>query len=348
MAEISDLNVTDASNTARWPEGMAPSAVNDAGRAMEGYLARWFNDWNASITASGSSNAFTATSNRTISSLVNNTVIAFTANHTITGAPTLNLNSLGAKSIKRFNGNALASGDIVSGQPVMVIYKSSPDCWFMQSAAAALTGNSFADFDENASPGDPASDDARLYAVDDGGGITIMAYRDSGGLVTPLRTSAIIKRAYAETTSLVSCTGLIPFDDTIPQQSEGTEVLTCSITPQRASNRIRVTFSAFVGHGAAGVYACAALFRDANAAALDARGWRNSNTGGDGVHIGLVFEHSPGVAVSTTYKVRIGSETTLGSGTPSTVNVNGGLVDATGRRFGGASRATLVLEEIVA
>src|SRR5678816_293324 len=186
MAEITDFDPTDANNTGRWPENMQFSAVNDAGRADEGILARWFRDWNGSIVASGSANAFAITSNRTIASLANNTVMAFTANHTIDGAATLNLNTLGAKSIKRFNGNALASGDIVSGQPVMVIYKSSPDVWFMMSAAAALTGNMFADFDENASPGDPAADDARLYAYDDGGE-TVLAFRDSAGVISDLR-----------------------------------------------------------------------------------------------------------------------------------------------------------------
>lgn len=53
-AEISDLNTTDASNTARWPESMAPSAVNNSARAMEGYLARWFKDWNGSLATGGS------------------------------------------------------------------------------------------------------------------------------------------------------------------------------------------------------------------------------------------------------------------------------------------------------
>lgn len=182
MAEIGDLDTTDANNTGRWPENMAFSSVNDSGRAMEGYLARWFQDTNGSIAASGSSNAFAITSKRTISTLANNIVMAFTANHTITGAATLNLNGLGAKSIKRFNGNDLTAGDIVSGQPVWVIYKSADDDWFMISAAAALFANMHADFNENASPGDPAANTARLYAKDDGAGTTIMAYRDNAGV----------------------------------------------------------------------------------------------------------------------------------------------------------------------
>lgn len=188
MAEITDLDPTDANNTGRWPENMAFSAVNNAGRADEGLLARWFRDTSGSLTASGSGNAFAVTSNRTIASLVNNTLMGFTANHSITGASTLNLNGLGAVPIKRFNGADLASGDIISGQPILVLYKSSPNVWFMMTAPAALIASMFADFSENV-PANPAADVARLYALDVGGS-TLLAYRDSAGLQRILRAPA--------------------------------------------------------------------------------------------------------------------------------------------------------------
>ena len=105
MAEINDLSVTDASNTGRWPENMPFGDVNNAGRADEGLLARWYKDTDSSITASGSSNAFTITCNSTIAAYFNNLVMAFTANHSITGATTLNMNGIGAKTVKRFNGD---------------------------------------------------------------------------------------------------------------------------------------------------------------------------------------------------------------------------------------------------
>jgi hypothetical protein len=133
VAEIFDFSITDASNTARWPEGMLGSAVNNAGRADEGILARWYFDSDTSITSGGSSNAYTISSNRSIPALVNDRVVAWTANHTNTGAATLALNGLTAKAIRRPNGDALEAGDIVSGQAVIVVYKSSPDYWQMLS-----------------------------------------------------------------------------------------------------------------------------------------------------------------------------------------------------------------------
>jgi hypothetical protein len=133
VAEIFDLEIVDASNTTRWPEGMLGSAINNAGRALEGLLARWYEDTDGSLTSGGSANAYTLTSKRTIAALTNNTVMVFTANFANTGAATLAFNGLTAKAIRRPNGDALAAGDIVSGQVVVIIYKSSPDYWQLLS-----------------------------------------------------------------------------------------------------------------------------------------------------------------------------------------------------------------------
>lgn len=127
MAEIGDFDVTDANNIARWPENMRFRDVNDAGRADEGLLARWYKDTNGSLSASGSSNAYSVTANRTLSSYATGLIIAFTANHTNTGAATLNVSGLGAKTITRPDGSTLLAGDITSGQKVMVAYVASTD-----------------------------------------------------------------------------------------------------------------------------------------------------------------------------------------------------------------------------
>lgn len=336
MAEINDFDPTDANNVGRWPEDMLGGAINNAGRADEGILARWFRDWNYSIAASGSSNAFAITSNRTISSLANNTVMGFTANHAITGAATLNLNGIGAKSIKRFNGNGLAEGDIISGQPVLVCFKTAADAWFMLTAPAALTGNSFADFDENAAPGDPAANDARLYAKDDAG-VTIMAYRDSDGTERELLQSAVINRAYAEYTANANLSTLIPADDTIPQQTEGTEILTAAITLTKSTNRVRARFQGFASGTVSGAYTVALFLDSANdALAADAQ-VRSAEGGLPEFKFTLEFEHAPGSVGPLTYKVRAGPSAT------GSIRFNGSI---SARFYGGAARATLVLEEI--
>ena len=59
----------------------------------------------------------------------------------------------------------------------------------MMTALAALTDNTFVDLSENATPGTPAADTARLYAFDDSG-TTRVAYVDSAAAITVLGTTA--------------------------------------------------------------------------------------------------------------------------------------------------------------
>lgn len=184
MSEINDLNVTDASNTARFPEGMARAALNNAARALEGILARWHKDTNASIAAGGTGDAITVSANQTISAYYDGLVIAFNATAANTTATTLNVDSVGAKKVFKHFNSELVANDIKSGQKVIVIYDSDGDssagAWQMVSqlgnlpssglvatsltltAGAGLTGG-----------GDLSSN--RSFAVGAGTGITVNA-----------------------------------------------------------------------------------------------------------------------------------------------------------------------------
>ena len=141
MAEISDLSTTDASNTARFPEGMDPAAVNDGARALEGLVARWYGDTNASLASTGSSNAYALSINST-DTIYDGQVLAFEANHSNTGAATLNVtnsggSAQGAKALRKNYNAALASGDIVAGQKVVVVYDAAEDFFQMLSPASS-------------------------------------------------------------------------------------------------------------------------------------------------------------------------------------------------------------------
>lgn len=122
MAEIWDLSTTDSSNTGRFPENMLPGAVNDGMRALEGMIARWRNDLTAYTATAGAANAYTLSLNQSgIAAYATGLYVTFAANHTNTGAATLNVNGLGAKAIHR-GGAALAGGEIVSGERYAAIY----------------------------------------------------------------------------------------------------------------------------------------------------------------------------------------------------------------------------------
>jgi hypothetical protein len=127
MAEINDLTATDASNTARFPEGMRVNAVNDSARALEGLIARWYKDTNGSVAVAGT-DTFTATINAdTGFSLYDGFVFMGDFANANTGAATINLtpdggSALGAKAIKKGGSAALASGDIPAGGKILMVY----------------------------------------------------------------------------------------------------------------------------------------------------------------------------------------------------------------------------------
>lgn len=149
------------------------------------------------------------------------------------------------------------------------------------------------------------------------------------------RTGGLVSRAYAEYTANADIAATIPYDDTIPQNTEGVEILTAQITPISTSNRVRVRFNGW-GSNAPTSILTVALFQDSVANALAARGFPTTSSSGH-VHFYLEFEHVPATLSAVTYKIRVGTDT------GGTIRLNG---TTSARRFGGASQATLVVEEI--
>src|SRR5262245_13163892 len=95
----------DSSNTATppsgWPEAMATSGVNDAGRAMMGAIKRWY-AWSTPALTGGSSTAYTLTYSVAPGALVNG-MVHMVQFHVANGAaPTLNINALGALALKTY------------------------------------------------------------------------------------------------------------------------------------------------------------------------------------------------------------------------------------------------------
>src|SRR5262245_43967795 len=129
---------------------------------------------------------------------------------------------------------------------------------------------SYADFNEIAPPTSPAANVGRLYAKDVSS-ITKLAYKDSAGTETIIQAT-IPNRAYSEYTTNADLSTVLPADDTVPQITEGVEILTGVVTPTSVNSRVRVTFHGFVTGEDAAAFASAALFRDAVANALCAVG----------------------------------------------------------------------------
>jgi len=149
----------------------------------------------------------------------------------------------------------------------------------------------------------------------------------------------VIQIVYTSTSSLVDCSTAMPFDDTIPQNTEGDEVLTLAITPSRATNILHILFHGFALQSALAMTTQFALFQDATADALAASascysGSNNADPGGD--EIILSHYMAAGTTSSTTFKIRVG---------PSANNsyVNGD--DAGNRLYGGVANTILTITE---
>lgn len=97
--------------------------VGDAAQATDAVNAQTLQAGKLNYAvASNSGNAFSLSLTPGISTYTPGMIINFKVTSAISGAATLNVNGLGAKSIKKQVTNDLAANDIVSGQLVSVIY----------------------------------------------------------------------------------------------------------------------------------------------------------------------------------------------------------------------------------
>lgn len=163
---------------------------------------------------------------------------------------------------------------------------------------------------------------------------------DSAGTEKRISTARVgrivqVVEATPYTTHTTLSTAL-PFDDTIPQNTEGTEVLTATITPTKATHRLRIEVEAVGAPGSSTSWAVA-LFQDSTANALAARG-NNIGVADQISTVALSHEMAAGTTSSTTFKVRAGANT--GNLYPNGIS--------SGRRLGGVSAWRLRVTEIVA
>ena len=136
---------TDSSNASgtmpSWSGSAAPSTLDDAGRAFQGAVTREWNWRSYTLTAGGTADAKTLTFSVAPAAYYNGQRFAFIANTTNTTAATLNVNSLGAKSIRKMiagTATVLAAGDMVAGSYVEVAYNTVGD-YFVWLNGAGVT-----------------------------------------------------------------------------------------------------------------------------------------------------------------------------------------------------------------
>jgi len=156
MSKVSSWSTTPGSNNSAspdgWPEGQSPSSVNDCAREMMAQLASWYTDLKGTITTGGTTTAYTLTTTQAHAALTDIGVFAFQINAANTGAATLAVDGLTAKSM-RINGNALASGDLRTNEIVLAVYNPDTDVFDL------FKSSSFTDADHTKLDGIEASAD---------------------------------------------------------------------------------------------------------------------------------------------------------------------------------------------
>ncbi len=134
MSNVSSWSTTAASNNSAAPngapEGMAPSGVNDVIRENMAAVSKFYKDTQGTLVSTGSSNAYVLTTNNAHATLGAQSLLVFRANHTNTGAATLAVDGLAAKSI-RSKGAAISADEIISGSIISVAYNSNSDVYDM-------------------------------------------------------------------------------------------------------------------------------------------------------------------------------------------------------------------------
>ena len=129
----------------------------------------------------------------------------------------------------------------------------------------------------------------------------------------------------------------IPQDDTIPQNTEGTEFMTLSITPTNATSKLKIDV-VVNGAGSGANSWIVALFQDSTANALAAI---NYNMAANNVASVASFTHymTAGTTSSTTFKVRVGCSIA------GTFTFNG---QSSGRLLGSVMASSITISEIAA
>lgn len=326
---------------------MAERALSDEQYDNHGYLV-----------LAGSSNAYTATLARQITGYFAGLRICGKANHTNSGASTLNINSIGDKAIRKGATTALSGGEILDDKYYDFLYDADNDVFQVVAvvpagaitieniAGSALSGDdttlitgttgtdgnlaqwdaagNIVDGPDVLDEDDMASDSATAVPTQQ----SVKAYVDanaSAGLILQ-----VLQNTYTANSDL---TASIPLDDTTPTISEGTQVLSQAITPASTSSRIKV--DVFVWGSTSGTGGInGALFRGSTC--INASTGPNLGSVSDGRSIAFSYVDSPATASSVTYSYRVGP-------TAGTLRLNG---TTAARRYGGASACTLILTEL--
>tara|TARA_R100001015_G_C4557255_1_gene117846 strand:- start:309 stop:818 length:510 start_codon:yes stop_codon:yes gene_type:complete len=158
------------------------------------------------------------------------------------------------------------------------------------------------------------------------------------GLATSgLPAGSVVQVVHVQDGEVASGTTTCAYDDTIMQNTEGTEFMTLAITPTNSNHKLKIDVVANINHDSTNKIVVVGLFQDSTANAL---AQMNATEDLSNSPLPISFTHfmTAGTTSSTTFKVRSGTDAAA------TVTFNGR--DGSNRRLGGRYASTITITEI--
>lgn len=145
-----------------------------------------------------------------------------------------------------------------------------------------------------------------------------------------------VQRVEATVEATATSTTAIPIDDTIPQNTEGSELITKAITPTNSSNRLIIQSIIHCSPSSGGKQGSIALFQDSTVGALTVSARQMARSADDPLILNIQYIMVAGTTSATTFKIRGGCEDT----TTFQLNQMAAAV------FGGVMFSRLVITEV--
>jgi hypothetical protein len=152
------------------PEGWAPSAVNDTIRQIMADIAVEAQKNAVKVLASvAGTDTVTGSMTPDLTAYSAGMIVILTPANNNTGAATLNIDTLGALDIQKYDGEALAAGDLRSGIPAVLVLDSGADDFILlnpQSQVTTSPNTSASEFGYKGIPQNAQSGDYTLVLTD--------------------------------------------------------------------------------------------------------------------------------------------------------------------------------------
>lgn len=207
------------------------------------------------------------------------------------------------------------------------------------SSASAAAASAAAAAASASSPVDGANINAGSVPAAALAANSVTTVKIADGNVTPAKAASgfVVQVVNTMVSALITGNTVIPLDDTIPQNTEGNQYMSLSITPLSATNKLKITvvFSYGMNANSTNVFA---LFQDSTVNAIAAVEDTISAVSACSV-VTFIHYMTAGTTSATTFKVRAGPNSS------GTISFNG---LAGNRAFGGVSASSITIEEIKA